>query len=377
MKKLFFTLVLSVCFFTSAFGVSWSGLVDNNSKISSNNDFSTFLLRQSNGIYLSVKIPVSKKGNILFSAEGLYKYNLDYNFKTNTKSFKNIADCDFLNLTGSWKINNGTFKFNAGRFLVSDFSANAFTQISDGVLLSYSNSKIAANIYGGYTGLLNRLNVSMADNVSESKDDFYRFCPQYVPVIADISYKTLFKKHTIGLQGEMFIPVSDKLQSKTYFTLLLKGPVNRFCNYKASFTLGTIKFEKYMFDAIADINFFVIPSGMLTAGVEYTSSKKDSIINFAPVTSRSLVNDPYFTGGILPKIAFMYSKNLFYASLTGKGVIAIADESKFRGIDATFDLVYNIFNDLQVGCNVTAFFGIEDAAKASNYSATAKVKVAF
>ena len=380
MKKLLCVCLFAACLLTSAFAISWSGLVDNNTRFAANNDFSVITLRQSNGVYLSLSAPISKNGNLKLSAEGLYKYNFDSNFKTNTTSFKNIADCDLFNLSGSWKIKKNVISLNAGRFMVSDYAGNAFAQVSDGLFVGFSNAKMAANIYGGYTGLLNRLNVSMTDNsvVTEKDEDFYRLCPQYIPVMADISFKGLFKKHTLGIQGEAFIPASDKLAVKAYGTVLLKGPVNKICNYKATFTFGTVKFEKFMYDAIADLNFFVIPHGMLTAGIEYTSSEKDSLLNFTTVTSRSLVNDPYFAGGILPKLAILYSQKSLYASLTGKGVVAIAnDTTKFRGIDASADVVYNIFNDLQIGCSATAFIGIGEADKASNYSATIKAKLAF
>ena len=378
MKKICVLSVLAASLFTSAFAVSWSGLVDNNTKLSANDDFSELKLKQSNGVYLALKTPVSSNGNLNFTVEGLYKYNLDINLKSNTTKFTNIADCDLLDLTGSWKLGGGVLSLDAGRFFRSDFAGSAFAQVSDGVLAGYSNANFAANIYAGYTGVLNRLNVSMVDNVADKDDNFYALCAQYIPVMADFSYKTLFKKHTIGIQVEDFIPVSDKLVNKFYGTVLVKGPVTPKISYKASFTLGALKFEKFMFDAIADVNFYVIKNGKLTAGLEYLSSANGSIMNFVPVTTRSIVNDSGFGGGILPKVAFMYSKNALYFNATGKGVISMANNNtKFRGIDITADAVYNIFNDLSVGANVAAFIGFDEAKKAGNYSATLKAKLAF
>ena len=94
MKKIFLLVVLAASLFTSAFAVSWSGLVDNNTKLSANDDFSELKLKQSNGVYLALKTPVSSNGNLNFTVEGLYKYNLDINLKSNTTKFTNIADCD-------------------------------------------------------------------------------------------------------------------------------------------------------------------------------------------------------------------------------------------------------------------------------------------
>lgn len=378
MKKIILLALLASSLFTSAFAVSWSGLVDNNTKFSANDDFSQILLKQSNGVYLSLKTPVASNGNLLFTVEGLYKYTFDVNLKSNESKFTNIVDCDLLDITGSWKLGGGVLSLDAGRFFRSDFAGNAFAQVADGVLAGFTNSSFAANVYAGYTGLLNRLNVSMADSTSGKDDSFYALCAQYIPVMADFSYKTLFKKHTVGVQAEVFIPAADKLALKAYATLLVKGPITPQINYKASFTLGSLKFEKFMFDAIADVNFYVIKNSKLTAGLEYISSENGSILSFAPVTTRSIVNDSGFAGGILPKLAFMYSKDALYLSATGKGVISMANNNtKFRGIDISADAVYNIFNDLSAGVNVAAFIGFDEAKKAGNYSATLKAKLAF
>ncbi len=80
MKKIILLALLASSLFTSAFAVSWSGLVDNNTKLSANDDFSQILLKQSNGVYLSLKTPFASNGNLLFTVEGLYKYTLDVNF---------------------------------------------------------------------------------------------------------------------------------------------------------------------------------------------------------------------------------------------------------------------------------------------------------
>ena len=73
MKKIILS-ILVAGIFSSAFALSWSGLIDNNSRFSANDDFSVIGLNQSNGIYLSLNSPISKTGNVKFSAEALYKY---------------------------------------------------------------------------------------------------------------------------------------------------------------------------------------------------------------------------------------------------------------------------------------------------------------
>lgn len=378
-KKTFIALTLLFSFSLPSFALSWSGVIDNTTKFTENHDFSEPGLEQSNGVYLSLRTPLSKKGSLVFDAEALYKYNLKCAFQTNTSSFKNIVDCDLFRLSGLWKLGNGTLNFNAGRFFVNDSNGIVYNQISDGLLLSYTARKIDLKFYAGYTGLLNRMNVSMTENalVSKENDNFYRLCPQYIPVSIDFSYKSLFNKHTLGIQGEAFFPLSEKLTQKTYGSLYLKGPVANSGSYDASFTLGVVKFEKIMLDAKADFNYFV-SNGMITAGLEYLSSASDSMLAFTSITSRTVTNDSLFAGGIIPKVAYMYAKGKLYASVTGKGIIAMSDNNtKFHGIDASGTVVINVFSDLQISGILDAFIGFDEAKNASNYAATLKAALQF
>ena len=378
-KKTFIVLSLLFSLGVPSFAVSWSGLIDNTTKFTENHDFSEPGLEQSNGIYLSLRAPISKKGSLVFDVEALYKYNLKCAFKTNTSTFKNIVDSDLFRLSGSWKLGKGMLNMNLGRFFVIDSNGIVFNQISDGLLLVYNAKKVDFKFYAGYTGLLNRLNVSMTENVivTEEKEDLYRLCPQYIPVTANFSYKTLFNKHTIGIQAEAFFPVSDKLTQKTYGTVYLTGPVANLGSYSAIFTVGAVKFEKFMLDGKADFNYFV-KNGMITAGLEYVSFASDSLLAFSPVTSRTVTNDALFAGGIIPKLAYMYAKGKLFASVTGKGIIAMADNNtKFHGFDASGTIVINVLSDLQITGIVDAFIGLDDAKNASNYAATLKAALQF
>ena len=183
-KRLITGLITAALFISSAFAFSWGGMLDNASKVSANNDFSAIVFNQSNGIYLNLSANLKPDASLRFSAEGLYKYNLNCDFKEK--------------LSGNWTIAGGNLALSAGRFRYSDYSASVFSQTSDGLYLSYDNLKLKASLYGGYTGLLNRLNVSMVENEYEDKEQIYALCPKYIPVLADFSYKALFETHTVG-----------------------------------------------------------------------------------------------------------------------------------------------------------------------------------
>ena len=211
MKKIIVSSVLAVtCLLSSAFAFSWSGLVDNNTKISENHDFSKPVLNQSNGVYLSGYSNIGDAGNMRFTAEALYKYSFNYDIKDNKSDLKNVADLDLFKFAGEWAVGPGKVSLSAGRFQYSDFSDAVFKQVSDGLYINFNNAKMKGAVYAGYTGLLNRLNVSMAENDSEENEQFYALCPMYIPVLADFSYKALFESHTIGLQLAGFIPLKEE-----------------------------------------------------------------------------------------------------------------------------------------------------------------------
>ena len=93
-KRIISGLIAAACVISSASAFSWGGMVDNNSKLSANHDFSAIVFNQSNGIYFNVAANLNSDASLRFTGEGLYKYNLNCDFKEKETKFKNIADLD-------------------------------------------------------------------------------------------------------------------------------------------------------------------------------------------------------------------------------------------------------------------------------------------
>lgn len=377
MKKIILTALIVVsCAFSSLTALSWSGVVDNNSKFTANNDFTQIALNQSNGIYLSLASKLNESGSLRFVTEGLFKFNPVIPFKGGSTQIKFIADVDLLKLTGDWVIGDGTVSMALGRFQYSDFSGVVFSQVSDGVYLTYNTLKTKTSLYAGYTGLLNRLNVSMAENSADAAN-FYALCPGYVPVIADFSYKALFESNTIGLQAAAFIPVTDKNVLKFYGTLILNGYIGTIGTYDVRFTFGTEKFTNAMLNGKLDVNFFIGNSAMATIGAEYASGDQGAIKTFRTLTARSFGTAPFASGVIVPKLAVMYASGNFYGSLTERFIIAMpADKASFDGFDTAATVTYKLLSDVAIGCDIGAYISIANKP-ASNYYATIKASLAF
>jgi len=377
MKKVVTGFIALSCLLASAAALSWGGLVDNNTRFSSNDDFTRLALNQSNGIYFSVNSNLNKNASMRIAAEGLYKYNASFDFKENETKFKNIADVNLLKFTGNWALGPGALALNLGRFQYQDFSGSVFSQVSDGAYISFDTLDVKASVYAGYTGLLNRLNVSMVDNETKDDDQFYALCPKYIPLAADISYKKLFEYHTVGLQAAAFLPLSDDYKMKAYGTLILNGYIGTLGSYDARVTLGTEKFDGLMLDAKLDGTFYASNNLMVTAGGEYVSGAQGDIKPFLTISSRSFGGAPVYNGVIVPKVGVMYVAGKFFASATERVIITMPkDEAKFDGFDTSVNVIYNAFSDLQLGCDIGAYICKETKTN-SNYYATVKASLAF
>ena len=384
MKKIIVSSVLAVtCLLSSAFAFSWSGLVDNNTKISENHDFSKPVLNQSNGVYLSGYSNIGDAGNMRFTAEALYKYSFNYDIKDNKSDLKNVADLDLFKFAGEWTVGPGKVSLSAGRFQYSDFSDAVFKQVSDGLYINFNNAKMKGAVYAGYTGLLNRLNVSMVDNETKDDDNFYALCPKYVPVLADFSYKALLDTNTIGLQGAFYLPLSDDYTMKAYGTFILNGYIGKMGSYDARVTVGSEKpkgkdsFDGVMLDAKLDTSFYLNSVSMVNIGGEYVSGEQGDIKPFVTVSSRSFGGAPFYNGVIVPKVGLMYAAGKIYANVTERVIISMPkDEAKLDGFDTSASVVYNLFSDLQLGCNLGAYI-CKETKENSNYYATLKASLAF
>ena len=384
MKKLILSGILA-CLLAPVFAFTWNGVVDNTSKLSSNDDFSALALEQSNGVHLSINAPFNSTGTLKFVAEGSFKYKLASNFDAKTSDLKMIANCDLFKFSGKWNIGKGIVALDLGRFMISDISGNVFAQKSDGLSLSYDALKFRVGAYAGYTGLQNRLDLTMLNNPQDDAN-FYALTAGYVPVMVNFTYKTLFETQTLGIQGEAFIPVAN-IEDKTkyaYGTLMLNGPIGVIGAYTLKGTVGLSDFKNLMIDGGLDFNFYIANKAIMVAGGEFVSFEKDSLHYFTPITTRTITTDPFFAGGVLPKVSFIYAQSNVLTSVTGKGVIQMGDETKFHGVDVTASLICNVFSDLQVGCDLGAFVAVDKdvkeaikASKSNVYYATLKASLAF
>lgn len=368
MKKYLISALFAV-FASAAFAFSWSGIIDNNTTVTTP-DFENITLNQSNGIYLSVKCPVNE--NVRFVAEGLYKYKLSSVDGNNKLS--NIADVDLFKVNGVWKSGTANIVFDAGRFTISDLTGSIFNQCSDGINIKYETAKWNTGLYAGYTGLLNGLNVSMVDGVVEA-NDFYSLCNAYVPLSVNFNYS--LGSTVIGAQGYFFKGITSGLTDKIYGIASLKGSITNAAAYSCAVAVGVNDYEDMMLYGKVDCTAYIGNKGLITGGVEYASGAQGDLVNFTSITYKPAASIGVPASGvIIPSLTGIYVNKAFIATLNEKIVIAMPqDEMEFTGVDSTLSVIYNVLSDVQIGCDVMAFTGKE--SDYNNFSFTAKATLAF
>lgn len=352
----------------SSFAASWSGVLDNNTKLFTT-DFDKMAITQSNGIFLSTNVPINE--TFRFSGEVLYKYNL--NAMESKTDFQNIVDADLIKLNGLWKMGTSNLSFDAGRFIISDLSSTVFSQTSDGVNVNYETAKWKVGAYVGYTGLLNSLNVSMTD-LTISKNDFYNLTVAYVPASVNFAYTSLFGSNVIGAQAYYFLGITEGLTNKLYGEISLSGPVSTSGSYSTSVVAG-LNDKDFMLFAKADYSAFISKKTIVGGGIDFATK------NFVTITAKTASsNGTPLSGVLVPRINGMFVSDKFIATLNEKIVFSIPQNQPdksfdFVGLDSAITVLYNIFSDLQVGCDVGAFVSKE---KGQNlFSVTAKATLVF
>jgi len=375
MKKILCALSVLAVLSASLAAFTWSGLVDNTTKGTSS-DFSVIGLNQSNGLYLSMN--TGRSGALSFSAEGLYKYN--YSKTGDVSSFTNIVDVDLLKLSGRWAVSSGYINLSAGRFSLGDSSGVVFSQTSDGLYLSYETSTVKTAFYGGYTGLLNSLNVSMNAKGTGTNTQFYNLSASYIPLSAEIAYSFVSGSGSVGLQALYFIDPINDLQSQFYSTLSFRGSFLSSGSYSLAATVGSTEFNNLMMYVKASCSYIVAGCGILSIGGEYASGKQGPFSAFNTITSRTACNlggGTSTSGIIMPVISAAYVNRSVYASLNEKIVSVMPeDEIKFEGFDTGLNIIYNLFSDVQLCVDINAFIDINDSSL-NYYSGTIKASLAF
>lgn len=377
MKKILILIALIASVTTSLFAFEWGGMINNNTSISTST-FKDVKGNQSNGISLWFNAPLKEDKSLRVTGEGSYKFNLPIN--DSSKEFVNILDLSLLKFAGAWGLNGNNIFLNAGRFSYTDRSSQIFSQNSDGLNISYTTYKWSIGLYAGYTGLINRLNVAMLDNlkVTPKSNQLYDLSYGYIPLMLDYCI-SINGGNAIGLGANYFINTTEKQHDKAYANLTVNGTLANIGTYQVAATVGTENFKNVMMRASLDLSFYAGQFMLISAGVDYTSGKNKTFVPYAPISLLTVHSSPSVlltSDVIVPRVTVVFAKDNFVATLNEKFVTSVADKFTANGLDSNISIVYNALSDVQLGANIIAYTDFTDK-QFNNFGVGLNVNFAF
>lgn len=372
-NKLFLSVIFSFCVTTfSVAAVEWGGIFKNDSQV-------LLPINQSNSIYLWLASPLGDSG-LYFSGEAMYKYNLTID---DENVFTHFFDVDLFKVYGDYAVGDNTLSLSFGRYMITDETSAVFAQNSDGLSVKFSADLVNVTGYVGYTGLLNSQNVSMLDKeglVFAGEDSVYSLANPFIPVIATITFPSLFANQSLSLQESAFIDLGDGKSNRYYSTLLMSGPVTNSFSYSLASVFGSVDFKNLMNYSIINFNVYPTDSLLLSFGAEFASGNNGSFSAFKGITSRNIVNSvsaPETSGVLVPNVAVTYIYSNLLLSTNAKLLFGLPEDGfSTEGFEADVSIIYNVFTDLQLGLDVTAYCGISNKDE-NKTTATIRAAISF
>ena len=373
MKKLIVSICTAFCLMAAPLAsLEWGGLFFNDSGLSTP-DFSDITIKQSDGISFWVKSPLGEDSGLYFSSEVLYKVNIDFPLKGDA-TVSQIVDLPLLKVYGDLNLGSGLLSLNAGRFYYVDASSAIISQVVDGASVTYGLPLVKVGAFVGYTGLLNALNVPMAV-LPEKNNDFYNMAYPYLPLGFTVELPALMGNQSLEFDGYYLLDLGSAKTKNNFFyaNAVLSGPITNSIYYNLDTTIGLINFKDAMNYSAFSLMVFPSENLSLNAGATFGSGEQGPFVNFTSLSTASILA----AGKITPKVGLSYTTGSMLAGLNGDFVLAY-DGSSYSpsNTDWNFELIYNIFTDLQIGFSVNTTFDLTEA-KANNYVAKLNLSLAF
>ena len=382
MKKFLFALISVFCLSSSLAAFEWGGLVKEDFKYTStdftpaNNSF-----RQSNTASIWFKEPLSPKGSWYIANQESYKYYLD--FSNENKVFTSIFDIDLLKLSGQVQVGNYNLSTAIGRFSLSDLTGKVFNQTADGIYLNLSRPSVNYGFYFGYTGFLNSLNVTMLDGNGVGqigRDSIYSFAHKYIPISISVEVPNCFLNQTFKAQVNAFFDNEDNFQ-RYYLELGLNGHIMGPLYYTAVSCFGFANLNTISNFTTLNLQIFMGSILRLKIGTDYASGSQlifKPFIGFTSYTAYYSSALPELSGVILPNVDLSLSFGNFYTSMNVSAVLGYPEnEIYLKGANASLNLMYNVYSDLQIGLTGLYYYDIHTSGAENYCSVNANISVSF
>ncbi len=381
------TLLLTASSWATEFG----GLLTNVSSFSGD-AFDNLALDQSDTLSAWIRHPFDKEGKSYFTAEVLYKFEINPLMNEDLEA-KNISafDLNLLKYAMKKETNEGAYSLSIGRFVSRDLSGLVFSQNADGALLAYDSTTISYSLYGAYTGLLNGRTVSMLcpdGNWVEESDNLYQAAEKHLIGAAGLSFPNFLANQTFACQIMDTYRLEGNTFNRLYGEVQLNGPLSKFGYYvfNTIFNYSTTEFRGEKDSSLANLSRLsisiypkVLSMAIILNGV-YASGSQGPFKSFYGFSSQTAVSmnggrteySDLLKGGAT--ISVKPLPNMIFA-LTEEFVFDAADEIKYQGLYSSLALTWQIVSDVQTSLS-SYFFKGEDTIY-DKAAITATMSIAF
>lgn len=365
MKRSLISILFAMLLLPSSFGYEW-GLSLVNSTEFKGQEFDSLKLNQNDSLSLWTKIPFNKSNSSYFVGDASYHFKYE-DAGNNPVGLQNIVNLNMFKFVSELSFNNVNKLFiMAGRFPIVDSSRKVFAQSSDGLYLKYAGVFTNISLYGGYTGLLNSKEVTVLTpsetKYKEASNDFYTLAPKYVPVSVMFNFPSLFANQQLNIQGWGFLDLNGDNFNRYYANIELDGYLAKGLNYSLSSVFGTVNFENLMNCSELNIKYFISEPFALQCSALYASGKNEIFDAFTGVTSNSVIlayENTECSNLFKAELGAVVSvKQKCLISAKGAYVADFTDESmNYRGIQWESNIIWNIFDDIQLSASMGQFYG--------------------
>ena len=372
MKRVLTYIFLSTFIIGSLFAVDYGGLITSDSSFKQNGS-QDFVFAEQMDASAYLKVPFTKDGNTLLSAE--FAYRLQYG----DSQINHFINLPLLKISHTREVSNGLMNIAAGRYIMADGTGKIFSQTSDGLFGSYKTSSFSGSMYFGYTGLVNRFYTSMNEvgvsgEYSGFVSDFYTSSLPYLVVGADFSLPNLFYGQNLSIGSWNFIGTQKLKSNKIYGTISMNGPLVANLYHNTNVVLaGILGDGTAQFAGLASSVFTYYFNYMgLAANVGLTYASKE----FQPVTNISgLVTGAPWSNLFVPAVSVsILPLSALYVGLE-TNVALQAESMEYTGVGFAAVASYQLFSDVAFSLNASHFLAKEEAARQTKISV--KVAISF
>ena len=319
-----------------------------------------------------VKAPLDYSHNTWFTAEGFFKTQFFYPDLT----FDFTTDITLLKLSITIKLSDLNFgRFEMGRLQVTDSSSLVMAQSADGFKFFWDSPILTADIFGGFTGLINARTNPIYLAFDDTSPNFYSMSSPFMLTGVNFSFPQLFSGKTLTVESYGAFNTSGTLDHRLYASAALSGNLSPNSYYLLSSTFGWMLSSESGFSKPSNLSQAELAvykgKASITTSVIYASAENGTLADFIPFSTiyADIISNRIYSGTIKANmIATLRFTRGFLGSVSGGAFFTLPKENVtegYSGAQWTAALKFQAASDLQFTISGGQYYGTTED---SNYT---------